>query len=32
MFEWAKGIPAHGNRRSEWDAGCHSDAADRDYS
>ena len=26
-----KGIPAHGNQRSEWDAGCRSDFPNPDY-
>ncbi|WP_314220659.1 flavodoxin family protein [Streptomyces zaehneri] len=25
------GVPAHGNQRSEWDAGCHVDAPNPDY-
>lgn len=25
MLRRANGIPAHGNQRSEWDAGCRSD-------
>ncbi|MDV9171870.1 MULTISPECIES: flavodoxin family protein [Streptomyces] len=31
MLKRAKGIPAHGNQRSEWDAGCRLDAANPDY-
>ncbi|QBR84832.1 flavodoxin family protein [Legionella israelensis] len=27
----ARGIPAHGNQRSEWDAGCRFDFANPDY-
>jgi hypothetical protein len=25
MLKRAGGIPAHGNQRSEWEAGCHFD-------
>jgi hypothetical protein len=25
------GVPAHGNQRSEWDAGCRSDHPNPDY-
>ena len=31
MLKAAGGIPAHGNQRSEWDAGCRSDFANPDY-
>ena len=31
MLKRAKGIPAHGNQGSEWDAGCRLDAANPDY-
>ncbi|MET7744306.1 flavodoxin family protein [Streptomyces sp. NPDC005385] len=31
MLKRAGGFPAHGNRRSEWDAGCRLDAANPDY-
>jgi multimeric flavodoxin WrbA len=31
MLKRAKGIPAHGNQRSEWDAGCRFDAPNPDY-
>ncbi|KUO19567.1 flavodoxin family protein [Streptomyces dysideae] len=31
MLKRAKGIPAHGNQRSEWDAGCRTDAPNPDY-
>jgi hypothetical protein len=27
----AGGIPAHGNQRSAWDAGCRFDSANPDY-
>jgi multimeric flavodoxin WrbA len=31
MIKDAGGIPAHGNQRSEWDAGCRSDFANPAY-
>jgi len=31
MLKNAGGIPAHGNQRSEWDAGCRFDFANPDY-
>ena len=31
MLKDAGGIRAHGNQRSEWDAGCHSDFPNPDY-
>ena len=31
MVKDAGGIPAHGNQRSEWDAGCRFDFANPDY-
>ena len=31
MIKDAGGIPAHGNQRSEWDAGCRFDFANPDY-
>jgi multimeric flavodoxin WrbA len=31
MLKDAGGIPAHGNQRSEWDAGCRSDFPNPDY-
>jgi multimeric flavodoxin WrbA len=31
MIKDAGGIPAHGNQRSEWDAGCRFDYANPDY-
>ncbi len=31
MLKSAGGIPAHGNQRSEWDAGCRFDFANPDY-
>jgi multimeric flavodoxin WrbA len=31
MMKAAGGIPAHGNQRSEWDAGCRFDFANPDY-
>lgn len=31
MIRDAGGIPAHGNQRSEWDAGCRSDYPNPDY-
>lgn len=31
MLREAGGIPAHGNQRSEWDAGCRSDHPNPDY-
>ena len=31
MLKDAKGIPAHGNQRSEWDAGCRFDFPNPDY-
>ena len=31
MLKDAGGIPAHGNVRSEWDAGCHPDFSNPDY-
>ena len=31
MLKAAGGIPAHGNQRSEWDAGCRFDFANPDY-
>jgi multimeric flavodoxin WrbA len=31
MLKDAGGIPAHGNQRSEWDAGCRFDYANPDY-
>ena len=31
MLKDAGGIPAHGNQRSAWDAGCRSDYANPDY-
>jgi len=31
MLKDAGGIPAHGNRRTEWDAGCRSDAANPEH-
>jgi multimeric flavodoxin WrbA len=31
MLKDASGIPAHGNQRSEWDAGCRSDFPNPDY-
>ncbi len=31
MIKAAGGIPAHGNQRSEWDAGCRFDYANPDY-
>ncbi len=31
MLKDAGGIPAHGNQRSEWDAGCRFDFVNPDY-
>jgi multimeric flavodoxin WrbA len=31
MLKDAGGVPAHGNRRSEWDAGCRPDFPNPDY-
>ncbi|MET9899697.1 flavodoxin family protein [Streptomyces sp. NPDC006446] len=31
LLKRAGGIPAHGNQRSEWDAGCRLDAPNPDY-
>jgi len=31
MLKDAGGIPAHGNQRTAWDAGCHSDYPNPDY-
>lgn len=31
LLESAGGIPAHGNQRSEWDAGCRFDHPNPDY-
>ncbi len=31
MIKDAGGIPAHGNQRSAWDAGCKSDFVNPDY-
>jgi len=31
MLNEAGGVPAHGNQRSEWDAGCRFDFANPDY-
>jgi hypothetical protein len=31
MLKDAGGIPAHGNQRSEWDAGCRFDFANPQY-
>jgi len=31
MIEEVGGIPAYGNQRSEWDAGCRFDFANPDY-
>jgi multimeric flavodoxin WrbA len=31
MLKVSGGIPAHGNQRSAWDAGCRSDYANPDY-
>jgi hypothetical protein len=31
MLKDAAGIPAHGNQRSEWDAGCRFDFENPDY-
>ena len=31
MLKGAGGIPAHGNQRSEWDAGCRFDFPNPDY-
>jgi multimeric flavodoxin WrbA len=31
MLKDASGIPAHGNQRSEWDAGCHAGAANPEH-
>ena len=31
MLKDAGGIPAHGNQRAEWDAGCRFDFANPDY-
>ena len=31
MIKDAGGVPAHGNQRSEWDAGCRLDYANPDY-
>jgi multimeric flavodoxin WrbA len=31
MLKDAGGIPAHGNQRSEWDAGCHAGAANPEH-
>ncbi len=31
MLKDARGIPAHGNQRSEWDAGCRFDFENPDY-
>ncbi len=31
MLEDAGGVPAHGNQRSQWDAGCRFDFANPDY-
>ncbi|MGY6021758.1 flavodoxin family protein [Streptomyces spinosirectus] len=31
MLKRAKGIPAHGNQRSAWEAGCRPDAPNPDY-
>ena len=31
MIRDAGGIPAHGNQRSEWDAGCRSDFVNPEY-
>jgi len=32
MLKDAGGIPAHGNQRGEWDAGCRFDFANPEYS
>lgn len=31
ILKKAGGIPAHGNQRSKWDAGCHTDFPNPDY-
>ena len=31
MIKDAGGIPAHGNQRTKWDAGCRSDFPNPDY-
>jgi len=31
LLKAAGGIPAHGNQRSEWDAGCRFDFENPDY-
>jgi hypothetical protein len=31
LLKAAGGIPAHGNQRSEWDAGCRFDFDNPDY-
>ncbi|MEU1203427.1 flavodoxin family protein [Streptomyces sp. NPDC005813] len=31
LLKHSGGIPAHGNQRAEWDAGCRSDAPNPDY-
>jgi hypothetical protein len=31
MLKDADGIPAHGNQRSQWDAGCRFDFENPDY-
>jgi hypothetical protein len=31
MLRHEGGIPAHGNRRSEWDAGCRPDATNPEH-
>ncbi len=31
MLKDAGGVPAHGNQRAAWDAGCRSDFANPDY-
>jgi hypothetical protein len=31
MLKDAGGIPAHGNQRTEWDAGCRFDFPNPDY-
>lgn len=31
MLQRADGIPAHGNRRTEWDAGCRPDFASPEH-
>jgi hypothetical protein len=31
MLKDAGGIPAHGNQRAEWEAGCRPEPANPDY-